>query len=479
MSPGAYLGSMAGRVFLILAAGIVVSALVTHELAEHRRRELMAQFRVTRNADRVAQLVSQFEATTPAERPRLAASLALLGVSAVLGPIDTPRGQPDPTLAATVRAAIDTRSPVAAVRAPESACPPRSPRAGRQGSPPLAFPATPVPGEATDPASAPLPEPPRHRGICRVVQVRLADGTALRIAAPSGRPLGRPPLPPFTGWPYPLVFLACIGLLAYLVARMATGPLRRLASAAADFGEDISTPPIAVDGPTEVRRAAVAFNTMQARIRNHVEERTQMLAAIAHDLQTPLTRLRLRLEKVADEELRARLIDDLGQMQQTIREGLELLRSASTGDPLETLDLDSLLEAVCTDATDAGQDVTLEGRLGTPLRGRPNALRRCIDNLIDNAVKYGQRAALTVRRDRDHAVISIRDAGPGIPPEQIEAVFRPFYRLETSRSRDTGGTGLGLAIARNLAEQQGGSLSLRNHPQGGLEAALRLPLSLR
>jgi signal transduction histidine kinase len=216
---------------------------------------------------------------------------------------------------------------------------------------------------------------------------------------------------------------------------------------------------------------------MQARIRSYVEERTEMLAAIAHDLQTPITRLRLRLEKVADDNLREKLVADLGAMQGMIREGLDLATSLDAGGMMQRVDLDSLLSSVCADAVDAGQDVTLHGQTRVSILAIPIALQRCLANLIDNAVKYGVYARVTTVREGNKAVIRVRDGGPGIPEAQMEKVFDPFYRIETSRSRETGGTGLGLTIARNIARKHGGTLVLRNALDGGLECTLALPIT--
>jgi signal transduction histidine kinase len=276
---------------------------------------------------------------------------------------------------------------------------------------------------------------------------------------------------------FAFVFAGCILALAYAVARMATRPLRKLASAATQLGRNIESPPLPESGPAELRDAAVAFNAMQARIRRDIQERTTMLAAITHDLQTPLTRLRLRLEKVEDEDLRERLVADLSAMQGTIAEGLELARSADLREAFAPIDFDSLLDSACADAHDAGQDVTLRGRTGTKVLGAPGALRRCLTNLLDNAVKYGRFARVEAALEGTHAVVRICDGGPGIPEDQLAAVLDPFVRLESSRSRETGGTGLGLAIARNIAERHGGTLTLRNRAEGGLEATLMVPRS--
>jgi signal transduction histidine kinase len=263
---------------------------------------------------------------------------------------------------------------------------------------------------------------------------------------------------------------------------MTVRPLKQLARAAEDLGGNIDHPPLPQRGASEIRQASAAFNAMQARIREHVRERTDMLAAITHDLQTPLTRLRLRLEKVDDHALRDKLIHDLSHTQTIVREGLELARSMDVTELLQPLDLDSLLDSVCADAADAGQNVTLTRKPGLTIMARPTALRRCLTNLIDNAVKYGRFAEVSAlegldAQERQTAVISVRDGGPGIAPDQLQKVFEPFFRSEPSRSRETGGTGLGLTIARNIARQHGGGIELVNLAEGGFEARLILPAS--
>jgi len=315
---------------------------------------------------------------------------------------------------------------------------------------------------------------PGLMGSCESFAITLHDGShiSLMLLPP------RNPLPPISPdfYQYLLIFLFCIAALALLVARMVIRPLQRLSQAAFDLGNDINHTPLVVAGATELRQASSAFNAMQARIRNYIEQRTHMLAAITHDLQTPLTRLRLRIEKVSDQDLRDRLISDLSAMQEMVREGLLLARSMDSPEQRQLVDLDSLLDSVVTDATDAGQPVKLEGKANMSVKAQPQALLRCVNNLIDNAIKYGRYANVAVQKEGNHiAVVRIRDGGTGIPEEELEKVFTPFYRLETSRSRESGGTGLGLTIARNICEQHGGSLTLRNHPEGGLEVILKIP----
>jgi signal transduction histidine kinase len=311
------------------------------------------------------------------------------------------------------------------------------------------------------------------RGSCESLNVRLRDGEELRLSVLPPRSDSITPRTNYHG--IIAVFLVSIAFLAYFVARMTARPLKQLAQAAKDLGQDINHPPLELTGASEIRQASAAFNAMQARIRQYIFQRTQMLAAITHDLQTPLTRMRLRLEKVSDRDLQERLIGDLSAMQEMVREGLVLARSMDTTEAMQLLDLDSLLDSVCADAADAGQRVTLDGSAQMALLGRPRDLRRCLGNLIDNAVKYGKQAQVAVDRVGGAARIRIRDDGPGIAEPELARVFEPFYRIEGSRSRESGGTGLGLTIARNIAEQHGGSITLANRPEGGLEVTLMLP----
>ena len=444
----AFIASMQGRVFLVLIGGIVASALLTAGLADREGRRTFAQVRAAHTADRVEQLVSALEAVPPEVRPTLAATLGR-GMTAQFAAPDAPLQENDAELTdALVDELGKDRNVTAGPRADCAA------QAGNNGA-----------------SARPVVT------SCQVISLTLRDGTPLRLVL-RPQPDFNWSRPHSSRWLlYAIVFPLCLGLLAYVVARMATRPLGHLARAATALGGDINQPPLPENGPSEVRDAAAAFNVMQSRIRSYVEERTEMLAAIAHDLQTPITRLRLRLEKVADESLRDKLVADLGAMQGMIREGLDLATSLDTGGMMQRVDLDSLLSSVCADAIDAGQDVTLNGRTRVSILAIPIALQRCLANLIDNAVKYGGYARVTMAREGNKAVIRVSDGGPGIPEAQMEKVFDPFYRIETSRSRETGGTGLGLTIARNIARKHGGMLVLHNALGGGLECTLTLPLN--
>jgi signal transduction histidine kinase len=448
------LRTMASRVFLILLAGIVVSTLASLWLAGRDRQRVMGQLRGAHNAERVAQLVLTLDALPPSDRPHALAGAASAGllVDFRKAPSQPPGAQADDALAEALIQRLSSDHQITVWR---WACP---------------LPERGIRHPAGDRAE--------RMGMCRSISLLLRDGTPLflTLRAP-------PPLPGLLEGPGGLLWLSffatCIAILAYAVARMATRPLRQLAQAAAELGHQMDSPPLRLEGPEEVRHAAAAFNAMQERIRHFVQERLRMLAAITHDLQTPLTRLRLRLEKVSDEDLRTRLIDDLAAMQAMVREGLDLVRTLDSPLPLVPLDLHSLLDSMCLDAADAGQDVLLEegGELLRVL-AHPDSLRRCLGNLMDNAVKYGGQARVSLKREGKLARVYVRDAGPGIPEDKLEAVFEPFARLETSRSRDTGGTGLGLTIAREIAQRHGGHLSLTNRVEGGLEACLELPIKL-
>jgi signal transduction histidine kinase len=262
-------------------------------------------------------------------------------------------------------------------------------------------------------------------------------------------------------------------VFAWWAARRATKPLTRFAEAADRLGVDVAAPRLSVAGPPELRKAAHAFNRMQERIRRLVDDRTQMLAAIAHDLRTALTRLRLRAELIEDPEQQAKVVADLEGMTVMLDETLAFARDDATGEERVEVDLAALVQSLCADLADAGQPVRYAGPDRLRLACRPVALRRALANLIDNAVKYGEVAEVALAA-LDHEIeLTVADRGPGIPPEQRERVFTPFFRLEPSRSRETGGAGLGLAVARTILHRHGGEITLDN--QGGLLVRVTLP----
>ncbi|MGH8296211.1 MAG: HAMP domain-containing sensor histidine kinase, partial [Steroidobacteraceae bacterium] len=282
------------------------------------------------------------------------------------------------------------------------------------------------------------------------------------------------PLPP--GLMLNVILLVALLVIAlYIAARGITRPLSRLVGAADNIGRGVRQPKLEENGARELRRAARAFNSMQDRLHRYLDSRTRVLAAMSHDLKTPLTRLRLQVEtQIEDPALQARFGKDLDEMESMVRGALALFRGLNDEEALEPVDVGLLLETVRGEFVEMGKEVTVEGTALGPLPGKPQALKRCITNLVANAINFGGRARIVVR-DGAELEIGVCDEGPGIPAEELEKVFEPFYRLESSRNRDTGGTGLGLSIARDVAQAHGGSLVLRNRPQGGLEARLRLP----
>lgn len=273
-----------------------------------------------------------------------------------------------------------------------------------------------------------------------------------------------------------LIFmLLVIVLLVVIVARSTVRPLTRLAQAAHNVAQDLKHPPLPEDGPSEVQEAARAFNTMQKRIRESIEEREHFLAAVSHDLKTPITRLRLRAEMLPEIRLRDEISNDVNELQQLIDDALNFLRGQSVDESAKPIDLVALVESVADDFRYAGE-VEVNAPDSLRFNGKPIALQRAFRNLVDNAIKYGERARVNLRQDQGAVFITVDDDGPGLPPEQLEMAFEPFFRGESSRSRETGGTGLGLAVVRLVAHSHGGKVQLTNLAQGGLRAEMMLPI---
>jgi signal transduction histidine kinase len=214
---------------------------------------------------------------------------------------------------------------------------------------------------------------------------------------------------------------------------------------------------------------------MQERLNRYLDSRTRVLAAMSHDLRTPITRLRLRVESIEDEALRARCVEDLDEMTRMVRGALSMFRGLNDEEPTIAVDIDALLQELQRRYGEVNEHVAIEGRAAPAFPGKPLALKRCLGNLVDNALQYGGHATIAVTDSNDELTIRVLDDGPGIPEAELDRVFEPFYRLESSRNRETGGTGLGLSIARDVAQAHGGSLTLANRSEGGLEARLVLP----
>ncbi len=305
--------------------------------------------------------------------------------------------------------------------------------------------------------------------------LRLPDGMWMNVTA-------RPPRP--SPWSSP-TFLAALALMTGAVAalsfwavRRLTAPIRELAQAAERLGRDVNAPPLPETGPREVAQAAAAFNTMQERIRRFIADRTTMLAAIGHDLRTPITRLRLRAEFVEDEALRAKILADLAEMETMVGATLAFARDDAAREPAVVTDLAALVRTVADEANDlAGRTaVIVEAPAALALPVRPVALKRAVGNLVNNALAYAGACRIRLEPPEGGVVrIVIEDDGPGIAETDLERLLQPFQRGEPSRSRETGGAGLGLPIARGVARAHGGDLTLANRSPRGLAATLSLP----
>lgn len=263
--------------------------------------------------------------------------------------------------------------------------------------------------------------------------------------------------------------------ISFWAARKLSAPLAAFAEAAEKLGVDNGAPPLREQGPSELRTATHAFNRMQERLKRFIGDRTRMLAAMSHDLRTPLTRLRLRAEFVEDPEQQQKMLAELDEMAAMVDATLAFAREDAKREDARRLDLGELVASVCDDAVDASEDVTFEPAPRCEIFGRPIALRRAITNVVGNAVKYAGGACVRVAARGTEFVVEIDDDGPGIPEHEHERVFAPFYRIETSRSRETGGTGLGLAVARSIVHAHGGDIRLAGRAGGGLRVTIFLP----
>ncbi len=285
---------------------------------------------------------------------------------------------------------------------------------------------------------------------------------------------------PAIGWSWPwLASLAAsaaatLAVVALLVRRI-TGPIRALATAAEKVGRGEAIEAVAARGPAEIRTTVEAFNAMQERLSRFVRDRTRMVAAISHDLRTPITSLRLRAEFIEDDELKRDIVRTLDEMQALANATLAFARDEGGGEETRSIDLAALVEGIVEDHVGLGHDVAYTGPERLVWRCRPVSLKRAIANLVENAVRYAGSAQVRVAQADGEAMITVEDKGPGIPPERLEDVFEPFVRLETSRSRETGGVGLGLAIARSIVRAHGGELTVANRSGGGLTANVSLP----
>jgi signal transduction histidine kinase len=470
MRPSLWPQSLFGRLLAATVLALLLAHVVTLFLIAQEREHFVLQGSVREWARRIAEISAILQPMSAAERAAAVAELsAPRGWPQMSHPVP-PEGMPGhrtrgggflslplpsldfaPALTEQLRAGLGTSYLIEVGATPEPAPP-----------------AIPVPAPFYEAHELALHQASAQRYD---VTVRFADGYTVVyrvMRMPRGAPL---PRNLFLNLALLLLILV---IVLYAVAHSITRPLSDLARAADSVGRDSRPTQLKERGARELRDAARAFNTMQDRLHRYLDSRSRVLAAMSHDLKTPLTRLRLQIETLDNPPMQARIGRELDEMEGMVREALALFRGVGDGESPAPIDIDALLAQLGREFTEMGAEVTLAGRTLQPFVGKPQALKRCLINLVANAIKFGSRADLVVQ-DGSELIIRVRDHGPGIPTAELERVFEPFYRLESSRNRDSGGSGLGLAIARDIAQAHGGSLTLANLPDAGLEALLRLP----
>lgn len=449
--------SLFGQIVLALVAGIVVAQLAGAWLLLDDRSRFGDRLRREYAAQRIAGIITVLDAAPAEERPRLVRALSVPPTRLTLDePWQANGAEPGPEASAFLqRVTRELERPlplqVLSFR--------HVPRPERHSG-----------GERMRPDRR-----ARHDGpllLLAVTQVRLGDGTVatFRHALPQPPP----------DWPLRLFGLlallaAVVALISAWAVRRLTRPLASLADAADGLARNLDQAPLEEKGPQEVQRAARSFNAMQRSLKSYLETRAQALAGVSHDLRLPLTRLRLRLEQLPENDARAAMQRDIEEMDAMVGGTLDYLRAGADTEQAVKLSLVALLEGLAEDAEAAGAKVSLHGT-AAPLTARPQALRRCLANLIDNARRYGGGEVDVTLADGAALVeIRIEDRGTGIPAAERERVFEPYVRLEASRARHTGGTGLGLAIARAIVRAHGGEVALAGREGGGTMVIVTLP----
>lgn len=456
--------TLAARTIVVLIVGVVVSNLLVMAILIGERAYSIAGSRSEEVAESVAECARRLQDAEPDSRRMIARSLSRPGLRLSWGPVTPEIAGEEGWRVRVLRRALASELGDEAIDALRLTQAPWDAAARRGRGDDDTGPARHMHGERGGWSG---PGAVLMRGA-----LPLADGTWLSFAAAFWR------LPPLWTAPFLVALLTTTVVVAGVslwAVRRASAPLAAFATAAERLGTDIDAPALAEGGPAEVRRATRAFNEMQSRLRRFVRDRTTMLAAISHDLRTPLTRLRLRAELLDDGEERRKLLKDLEEMQAMIGATLDFARAEAASEASVSFDLAALLQSLADDAADTGADVGYDGPDHAPCRGRVIALKRTFGNLVDNAVTYGGTARLSLARSPNGWAAIIDDNGPGIPEEDLTRVFEPFHRRETSRARSGEGVGLGLAIARSVILAHGGEIALSNRPEGGLRATVVLP----
>jgi signal transduction histidine kinase len=456
--------SLFGQTLLILLAGLLISHAIGSWIYTADREQAVRAVGGFATAQRIANLTRLIQEAPREARPRIVAALTdqsfRVALSAEAPALPTSDG--DAAVADAIRSYLADRLSLAGARQPRV-------WASLAEGPPFG------------PRHMMMPHGPMMMrgfggiGALRDLQVAvpLADGPWVTFA--TGLPVAGPAYSAQFLLSMAIMATIILGVSAWAVQRV-TAPLAALATAAERLGHDVGAPPLPEVGSIETRQAARAFNDMQVRLRNLIDNRTRLLAAISHDLRTPLTLLRLRTETVENAQERDRMLATIAEMDAMIGATLQLARDASAGEPRRPTDLAALLQSVVDDTRDAGFPVCLRPAEPVIYPCQAAALKRAVRNLVDNAVKYGKSGTVAMHRTSQAVEIVVDDDGPGIPQEELARVLEPFYRLDESRGRDTGGVGLGLAIAQSIAQAHGGWLTLSNRPEGGLRASLTLPV---
>ena len=439
--------SLAGRLALLLTIGMALVAWISLILAERAHIDDLARLRMDNVATTIGDTWTRL-GTMPDTMPSLLANGVIKGLR--VAPANAEIDQPSPQITSALQRRLGPSAHALGQIMPHAWC------------------------FAGEPANADFDNGRDGLPDCWLIRIVDPHGKRwmLSFAMPHFFSRRAAMIDPI----YLLIIVVMSATLAFVITLLAVQPLRRLTRATENFSLHDDPTPVSEGGPREVRNAIATFNLMQQRVSAGHRERTGMLAAISHDLQTPLTRLQLRLDDVDNEALRTRLGADLSIMQAIVREGLELARSTDSHEPWAPVDIDSLLASIAADAVELGAAVEIGKTCGKTIDTRIDALTRCITNLVENAVKYGNYARIDCFARAFALDIVIADEGPGIPPEELERVFVPFARGEQSRSRATGGTGLGLTIARAQAKLFGADVTLENREGGGLVATVRIDL---
>lgn len=427
--------SLFARMAIIMLFGLLSAQLASIWLQSGERATVVSQARGQNFADQIAETIRVLEAAPPSLRTAsLAAlqskSLHVMFITNEQVSPNVPRGQIQALIASRLGGEREVRS-----------------SGGAEGM-------------------------PQRGNMMRSFDVRLRDGQWIRVTALLD---ATPPALPTVLITQLLTSLVIVIAVVMVAVRQVSQPLKQLAEAADSLGNDLNAAPLVERGSTETRSAAQAFNRMQARIRRLIDERARALAAVSHDLRTPLTRLRLRAELVDDDKLREQMAADLESMATMLDATLDYLRGLQDSEEARRIDMNALLQSMVEGAELLGKYLSVEGMAQSPYTGRLSALRRALQNLIDNAIKYGHSAHISIDDHSSELRITVEDEGPGISPDELSRVTEPYYRPDASRSSETGGVGLGLSIVKDIALMHGGELVLANKPGSGLSATLVLP----